>query len=185
MRMREWGEQVGQAVLDGVGRVASRVQERKPLPADLLESDEGFIAVFDAPGAELEDVQVRFDEGTIRVRVDRYRDFYEGYEMRFPGRGLTLEGRVELPEEAAVEPKESDATLARNGTLRVEIPKDPDAAVDIEPREEEEEEPGPDVGVAAEPPEEEPLDDEAGAGSTEAAGSAEDADSPDDATDGP
>lgn len=136
MRMREWGEQVGQAVLDGVGRVASRVQERKPLPADLLESDDAFMAVFDAPGAELEDVQVRFDEGTVRVRVDRYRDFHEGFEMLFPGRGLTLEGAVDLPSDASVEPERSDATLVRNGTLRVEIPKDPEANVTIEPHEE-------------------------------------------------
>lgn len=154
MKIREWGEQVGQAVLDGVGRVASRVQERKPLPADLLESEEAFLAIFDAPGAELEDVQVRFDEGTIRVRIDRYRDLYEGFEMRFPGRGLTLDGEVDLPEGASVEPKKSDATLAMNGTLRVEIPKDDDDAVDIEPHEE-----GDSPG---ETPDEGTLDDDSG-----------------------
>lgn len=121
--IREVGESIGRAVLDGIGRAASRVQERKPLPADLLESNDTYLAVFDAPAATADDVQVRFDERTVTVRVDRFREFYDGYEMRFPGRGLTLDGRVTLPDGVEVDANDADATLTSNGTLEVRIPK--------------------------------------------------------------
>ena len=125
--IRELGRSLGNTVMETVGRAASRVQERRPLPVDLLESEDAFLAVFDAPGATSSDVQVRFDDDAVEVRIDRFRDFYEGFEMLVPGRGLALDGRVTLPTEAAVEPDEADATLRRNGTLEVRIPKAEDA----------------------------------------------------------
>ena len=121
--IREVGESVGRAVLSGIGRASSRVQERRPLPADLLESDDAYLAVFDAPGARAGDVDVRFEADTVTVRVDRFRDLHEDYEMRFPGRGLSLSGSVTLPESADVEAGGADATLTRDGTLEVLIPK--------------------------------------------------------------
>jgi len=125
--IREVGESVGRAVLSGIGRASSRVQERKPLPADLLESDDSYLAVFDAPGARAGDVDVRFESDTLTVRIDRFRDLHEDYEMRFPGRGLSLTGSVAFPESADVEAGAADATLTQNGTLEVLIPKhDPD-----------------------------------------------------------
>ena len=125
--IREVGESVGRVVLNGIGRASSRVQERKPLPADLLESDDAYLAVFDAPGARAGDVDVRFESDTLTVRIDRFRDLHEDYEMRFPGRGLSLTGSVTVPESADVEADAADATLTQNGTLEVLIPKrDPD-----------------------------------------------------------
>jgi HSP20 family molecular chaperone IbpA len=121
--IREVGESVGRAVLSGIGRASSRVQERRPLPADLLESDDAYLVVFDAPGARAGDVDVRFEADTLTVRVDRFRDLHEDYEMRFPGRGLSLSGSVTLPESADVEAGGADATLAQDGTLEVLIPK--------------------------------------------------------------
>jgi len=122
-RLRDIGERVGRTVLEAVGRAASRVQERKPLSADLLESDDAYLAVFDAAGATAGDVDVRFDDNTLFVRVDRFREFYEEFEMRLPGRGLSLEGSVELPVEARVEPREATATVTDAGVLRVRVPK--------------------------------------------------------------
>lgn len=121
--IREVGESIGRAVLDGIGRAASRVQERKGIPVDLLENDDAFLAVFDAPGAAAGDVDVRFEDNRLQVSVDRVREYHEGYEMRFPGRGLTLAGEVALPEDAEVEAKSADATLRSNGTLEVLVPK--------------------------------------------------------------
>ena len=121
--LRDIGESIGTAVLDGIGRAASRLQERRPLAVDLLESDEAYLVVFDAPGAEAEDVQVRFEDGAVLVRVDRFREFFEGYEMRLPGRGMSLDGRAELPGGTSVDPERATATLTDNGTLRVELPK--------------------------------------------------------------
>jgi Molecular chaperone (small heat shock protein) len=118
--------------LERVGRGVSRVQERRPLAHDFLESEDAYLVVFDAPGVSREDVQVKFSSGTVEIRVDRFRDFYDGFEMRFPGRGLTLSGSATLPREASVSPQEATATITQAGTLRVEIPKDetsPDVTV--------------------------------------------------------
>ncbi|WP_254537327.1 Hsp20/alpha crystallin family protein [Halomarina litorea] len=135
---KELGERVESAVLDGIGKTSSRVQEKKPLHADLLESEDHYLVVFDAPGATSEDVEVRFDANTVKVRIDRFRDFYEDFDMRVPGRGLSLHGSVELPEEAVVDARGADATLTKTGTLRVRIPKveDDEGPVTVDTREE-------------------------------------------------
>jgi HSP20 family molecular chaperone IbpA len=120
--IREIGRSLGNAVMETVGRAASRVHERRPIPADLLESEDAYLAVFDAPGATSSDVQVRFDDDRIEVRVDRFRDFHEGFEMRLPGRGLSLDGSVTLPD-GDVDADTASATLKKNGTLTVRVPK--------------------------------------------------------------
>ncbi|PSP71769.1 molecular chaperone Hsp20 [Halobacteriales archaeon QH_9_66_26] len=121
--IRDIGESVGNAVLDGVGRIAGRTQERRPLPTDVLESDDAYLAVFDAPAASAGDVQVRFSEDAVHVRIDRVRDHHEGFEMRAPGRGLTLDGQADLPDGARVDPEAATATLTSTGTLEVRVPK--------------------------------------------------------------
>lgn len=121
--IRELGESIESAVLESIGRTVSRAQERRPLPVDLLEGDDAFLAVFDAPGAMQSDVQVRYEAGELVVRVDRFRRQYEGFDMQFPGRGLSLDGRVELPDDAHVEPDSASATLKEDGTLHVQVPK--------------------------------------------------------------
>lgn len=138
--IRELGESVGDAVLTRTGRATAAVQERRSLPVDLLESDEAYLAIFDAPGAVASDVQVRYADGRIRVRVDRFREFHEGFSMRFPGRGLSLDGEVELPADAVVTAEHASATLTDRGTLEVELPKvetaevGPTAGVDVATR---------------------------------------------------
>ena len=109
--------------IENVGRIAGRMQERRPLDADLYERESEFLAIFDAPGAHREDVQVSFEDGSVRVRVDRFRDFHEGFEMRYPGRGMRLEGETALPERAGVEIREATATLTDSGTLQIRLPK--------------------------------------------------------------
>lgn len=123
VRLRDLGRSVGNAVIETVGRAASRVQETTPLPADVLESDEAYLVVFDTPGATASDVQVRYSGGSVFVRVDRFREYFENFEMRFPGRGLSLDGEVALPRDALIDPQHATATLRENGTLHVEIPK--------------------------------------------------------------
>jgi HSP20 family molecular chaperone IbpA len=131
--IREWSRQLGDAVVENVGRAMGRAQERKPLPVDLLESEAAYLAVFDAPGATASDVQVRMQDGTVQVRIDRFRDFYEEFEMRYPGRGLALDGSVTLPDGAAVDVDAATATLQDNGTLEVKIPKvEPSSTIDVD-----------------------------------------------------
>jgi len=121
--IRELGETLGDTVVESVGRAVGRTQEQRPLPADLLESDGAYLVVFDAPGVERGDVQVRFENGTVQVRLDRFREFHEGYDMRFPGRGLSLDGSLRLPDGAAVDPTAATATLTEDGTLQIRLPK--------------------------------------------------------------
>ncbi len=140
----EYGRSAVKAVLSRVGRGLGQVQERRPLAYDLLETDEEYLVVFDAPGVEPEDVQVEFADTTVEVRLDRFRDFYDGFEMRFPGRGLRLSGSVTLPEDASVTGVDTDAaaTLTRSGTLQVTIPKSSTAqTVEVEAEPETEAEP--------------------------------------------
>ena len=126
--MRREIEAFGDALVGRAGRLAGRAQERHPLPNDLLESDEAYLVVFDAPDVDIDDVQVRFADGTVHVRIDRTREHREGFEMRFPGRGMTLDGHVDLPAGVTVDPDGATAKLTDTGVLRIEIPKvdDPD-----------------------------------------------------------
>lgn len=135
MTLREWGREVGSALLQRVGRVASRVQESKPLAADILEGDDAYLVVFDAPGATGSDVQVRYAGGTVHVRIDRFREYHEGFEMVFPGRGLSLDGQAALPDDALVDVQHASATLTREGTLEIRVPKEGTPA-DVESPEE-------------------------------------------------
>lgn len=121
--IRELGDTVGRSVFQTLGKAMGRAQEQRPLPVDLLESDEAYLAVFDAPGAHSTDIQVRYEDREIHVTIDRFREFYEDFEMQFPGRGLTLDGRVTLPDDAAVDPASATATLKTEGTLHVRVPK--------------------------------------------------------------
>jgi HSP20 family molecular chaperone IbpA len=123
MTIREFGRSVSNGVLRQIGRASSQVQENRPLPTDLLESDDAYLAVFDAPGATHADVQVRYDDGAVKVRIDRFREFHEGFDMRIPGRGMALDGQVRLPADALVDAESATATLRKNGTLQVEVPK--------------------------------------------------------------
>ncbi len=123
MRAREFAERVGDAVFERLGRAASQMQEESPLPVDILESDDEYLVVFDAPGATTSDVQVNYVGGAVEVRVDRFREFRDGFEMVFPGRGLQLDGRAELPADAVVDADEARAELRDNGALYVFLPK--------------------------------------------------------------
>lgn len=133
MTMKVWeiGRSVGNHIAESVGRVASRVQESRPLAADLLESDDAYLVVFDAPGVSGGDVQVRFANGEVRVRLERFREFYEDFEMRLPGRGLSLDGHVGLPEGASIDAEAATATLKESGVLHVRIPKGDDEATTV------------------------------------------------------
>lgn len=121
--IRDVGTSVSRTIMESVGRAVSRVQERRPLPVDLLESEDAYLAIFDAPGTMSSDIQVRYDKQDIVVQIDRFREFHDGFDLQFPGRGLSLDGSVTLPEDAVVEPAEATATLKQDGTLHVVVPK--------------------------------------------------------------
>lgn len=118
-----FGRTLGKAVLRRLGRGISRLQEQRPVPADLLESETEYLLVFDAPGATASDVTVEYHDSVVEVRIDRFREFHEGYDVVFPGRGLELTGRKTLPPDADVDPDAARAEVRDDGTLRVTVPK--------------------------------------------------------------
>jgi len=120
----ETGRAALRSALERVGRGWGKMQERRPLSYDLLESADAYLVVFDAPGVRGEDVDVTFLDHTVEVNVERFREFYDGYDLVFPGRGVSLSSSVDLPRDADVTPEGANATLTRNGTLHVEIPKE-------------------------------------------------------------
>ncbi|GAB3018967.1 Hsp20/alpha crystallin family protein [Natronobiforma cellulositropha] len=123
MSFKDVRESIGSTLYRQVGRANSHVQEYRSVPVDVLESDDGYLVVFDAPGVTTEDIQVRYLDGNVKVQIDRFRPFYEGFEMTFPGRGMALGGDVDLPADALVDPDAATARLTDVGTLNIEIPK--------------------------------------------------------------
>jgi HSP20 family molecular chaperone IbpA len=119
----EVGVAVGRVVVERAGRLWSQFHEASPLNADVFESEDAYLVIFDVPGATHSDVQVRFVDGEVLVRLDRFRDVHEGFEMVFPGRGMALDGRAALPEDARVDAQAASATLTTRGTLEVTVPK--------------------------------------------------------------
>lgn len=132
MSFRDLGNAVGSTLYRGIGRASSHLHEQRSLPVDVLENEGSYLVVFDAPGAERDDVQVRYVNGTVKIRVDRFREFHDGFEMRFPGRGMTLDGEATLPDDATVDPDAGMARLTEYGTLNVEIPKERSSEADAE-----------------------------------------------------
>ncbi|MFA9515819.1 Hsp20/alpha crystallin family protein [Halopenitus sp. H-Gu1] len=125
------GRKAVRSVLERIGRGWGKFQEHRPLDHDLLEGEDAYLVVFDAPGIHGEDVDVRFVDRTIEVALERPldRERRSGFDLVFPGRGRTLTGNVTLPAEARVTPRGANATVTRAGTLEVEIPKT-DASAD-------------------------------------------------------
>ena len=135
MSLKDLKQSVGNTLYRQLGRANGHVQNTRSLPVDVLENDSTYLVVFDAPGTEPDDVQVRYLEGRVKIRLERFRQFRDRYEMRFPGRGMTLEGEAELPADAAVDPDAGTARLSKTGTLCIEIPKETaidDGEVDLE-----------------------------------------------------
>ncbi len=123
MGLKNVTESISSTLYRQVGRASSQIQKNRSLPVDILENEQSYLVVFDAPGAETDDIQVRYLGGTVKVRIDRFRAFREGFSMRFPGRSMAIDGEAELPDDALVSPDAATARLTDTGTLNIEIPK--------------------------------------------------------------
>lgn len=121
-------ESIGDAVSGVVDRTLGGSEDTQTLRSDCLESDDAYLVVFDAPGAEPDDVQVTYEDRAVTVRLERFRPLREAFEMQLPGRGLSLTGQTTLPDGPAVTPTAGAATLTDTGTLVVQIPKCEDTA---------------------------------------------------------
>jgi len=121
--MRQLTRSIGDTIFENIGRAAGRFQENRPSPPTMPESDDAYLVVFDAPGVTATDVQVRYVEDRLEVRIDRFprlpRRLRDGVS-----RPWTLARRQRhAPEGATVDTESATATLRDDGTLQVRIPK--------------------------------------------------------------
>lgn len=88
--------------------------------ADLLESDEAYLLVFDLPGATAETVDARVEDGQLWVEAHREKDVDEGYRYLSEERSLFLDFEVPLPPDVAADGAEANI---ERGVLEVRLPK--------------------------------------------------------------
>ncbi len=120
-----------------VRRVRTRLADIKDrrldpaeLDADVIEHAAGVTAIFDAPGVEPEDVDVRFLDGRIVASADRRRESYDGYRRVVTTRRLAFAGEVPLPDADEMDAEGGEATVRADGTLEITVPRDGAVAED-------------------------------------------------------
>jgi len=89
------------------------------VPADLLETEEGYVAVFDLPGYERDAVDVRLADRTLTVSAERDTDREGEYVQRERADGA-VSRTLRLP--SAVAAGETSATYD-DGVLTVRLPR--------------------------------------------------------------
>ncbi|WP_135663573.1 Hsp20/alpha crystallin family protein [Halorhabdus rudnickae] len=88
--------------------------------ADLLESEDAYLLVFDLPGSTAETVDIRVDGGRLVVEARREKAVPGDFEYVSEDRSMFLD--LELPLPPDVTAQEADATVER-GVLEVHLPK--------------------------------------------------------------
>lgn len=116
-------QHAGSLVRRGLARLKDRRGAIGSIDVDVLDTPETFVLHADAPGVTEDDVQVRYVEGDVYLRIERFRPAYEGYDLVVDGRVMSFDGRISLPEDASVDPDLAEATLNGDGTLHITIPK--------------------------------------------------------------
>lgn len=89
------------------------------VPADLLETEEGYVAVFDLPGYERDAVDVRLADRRLTVSAERDTG-REGEYVRQERSGGSVSRTLDLP--SAVAAGETSATY-ESGVLTVRLPR--------------------------------------------------------------
>lgn len=78
---------------------------------ELYEEDDWFVLTIDMPGFEREEIDLRWDEGVLRIAAE--------HEDEDRGRAKTYHRSFRLPKR--IEPEEIEATYS-NGVLEVRLP---------------------------------------------------------------
>lgn len=90
---------------------------------DVFEGTDSYVIDVDAPGVSESDIQLRYIDTDVYIRMDRYRPARTEYEFVTGNRPMRFEGTISLPHDAVVDPTDANATLRSNGTLRIHLPK--------------------------------------------------------------
>ncbi|MFB6104750.1 MAG: Hsp20/alpha crystallin family protein [Halobacteriaceae archaeon] len=92
----------------------------EPVFADLLESEDGYLLVFDLPGATDASVDVFEQDGVLHIEAAREKRVPDGFEYRREDRSLFLDATIPLPPDAS---GEDAAAAIDRGVLEVHVPK--------------------------------------------------------------
>lgn len=109
------------------------LDERMPLFADVLESDDEVLVLVDLAGCEKESVEVGFEErergGVLEIEARKEKPLESGFRYVLEGRADYVEGSVHVPSD--VDYGEADASY-ENGLLRIRMPRRKGDKIEIE-----------------------------------------------------
>lgn len=88
--------------------------------ADLLESDEAYLLVIDLPGTTAETVEIRVEDGKLRIEARREKALPAAFRYVEEARALFLDAELPLPPDATG--ADAEATVER-GVLELRLPK--------------------------------------------------------------
>ncbi len=88
--------------------------------ADLLESDEAYLLVIDLPGTTAETVEIRVEDGRLRIEARREKTLPAEFRYVEEERALFLDTELPLPPDATG--ADAEATVER-GVLELRLPK--------------------------------------------------------------
>ncbi|AKH98316.1 Hsp20/alpha crystallin family protein [Halanaeroarchaeum sulfurireducens] len=96
--------------------------------ADVLESDEAYLLIFDFPGVTRDGIQVTATGARLSIEARRQKDVPEDFWFREEGRALFLDVDVPVPPDAV-----GNQATARldSGVLEITIPKVSEAATQV------------------------------------------------------
>jgi HSP20 family molecular chaperone IbpA len=96
-----------------------RIGKRLPTSADMLESEEEFLVLINAPGCDEEGIDLRFVKGSLKVNAER-SETHEGYVPVREERPGRISETVPVPDDVDVDGAEA---TYENGVLHVTLPK--------------------------------------------------------------
>lgn len=106
-------------LLENKDSLLRRIGKRLPTSADMLESDDEFLVLINAPGCDEDEIDLRFVKGNLKVNAER-DEVYEGYVSVREERPARISETVPVP--ADVDIDGAEATY-ENGVLHVRLPK--------------------------------------------------------------
>ena len=96
-----------------------RIGKRLPTSADMLESEEEFLVLINAPGCDEDEIDLRFVKGSLKVNAER-SETHEGYVPVREERPGRISETVPVPDDVDVDAAEA---TYENGVLHITLPK--------------------------------------------------------------
>jgi HSP20 family molecular chaperone IbpA len=106
-------------LIENKDSVLRRIGKRLPTSADMLESDDEFLVLINAPGCDEEDIDLRFVRGSLKVNAER-TETHEGFVPVREERPDRIAETVPVPAEVDVDGAEA---TYENGVLHIRLPK--------------------------------------------------------------